>query len=715
MSARLSRRRLLQGASGALVIGFVAGPVSRRLWANEPEAAAPPRPALNPNAFLRIDADDTVSILLAHSEMGQGIWTALPMLVAEELECDWAQIRVAHAPAAPAYAHPGWGIQATGGSTTVWSEFDRYRQVGAMARTLLVQAAAQRFGVDPADCQVANGRVSASRQSASFGELAAAAATLPAPSEVALKPREQWRLLGKPTARLDSPEKTDGSARFGIDAQLDGLAVALVARPPAFGATLSKVDDSAAKAVPGVHSVHRIGNAVAVVGEHFWAAKKGRDALMLEWDESASADLDSEALWQRYRDLAREPGALVVEQGNAAEQLADGERLEADYEVPFLAHAMMEPLNCTVRIDDSGCDIWTGTQFQTLDQGVAAKLTGLPPEKIRVHTLFLGGGFGRRANPVSDFVAEAVQVAMAAKRAIKLVWTREDDTRGGYYRPMYVHRMRAKLGDNGRPQAFSDVIVGQSILAGTPFGMMIQNGIDHSSVEGVSDSPYLPAIAHYRVGLHTTQLPVPVLWWRSVGHTHTAFAMECFLDEMAAQAGSDPLDYRRALLQQAKATRMLGVLDRVASEFGWERPLAEGRGKGLAVHQSFGSFVAQAAEVSVRGRRIQVHRVHCAIDCGIYINPLTIEAQVQGSIAFGLSAALHQALELRGGRVAQSNFHDFPCLRLDEMPEVHVHLVDSGEKSGGVGEPATPPIAPAVANAVFDAVGKRLRSLPLRA
>ncbi|MCB1633444.1 MAG: xanthine dehydrogenase family protein molybdopterin-binding subunit [Xanthomonadales bacterium] len=707
----LSRRRLLQ-TGGALLIGFVAGPLHRHARAQDAAATV----AVDPNAFLRIDADGLVSVLLSHCEMGQGIWTALPMLIAEELECDWSAIRVAHAPVAPAYNHTGWGIQGTGGSSSVLSEFDRYRRVGAMARQLLLQAAAAHFGVAESTCRAKSGRVHAGSRSIGFGELAAAAAKLPAPTEVTLKPRSAWRLLGQPTARLDSPEKTDGTALFGIDAQVEGLSVALLARPPSFGATLKRVDDSAAKAVSGVHSVHRIGEAVAVVAAHFWAARQGRDALLLEWDESAGSELTSTELWQRYRELAGSAGATVVSEGDADAALSEPEGLlQADYEVPYLAHAAMEPLNCTVRIDDSGCDVWTGTQFQTLDQAAVAKLTGLPVAKVRIHTLFLGGGFGRRANPASDFIAQAVQVAQVAKRPVKLIWTREDDMRGGYYRPMFLHRLRARLDDVGQPAAFSDVIVGQSILRGTAFAAMVRDGIDHSSVEGVSDSPYLAAIPKRHVSMHSPELGVPVLWWRSVGHTHTAFAMECFIDEMAAKAGQDPLLYRRELLGQAKAERMLGVLDRVASEFGWDRALPEGRGKGLAVHHSFGSYVAQAAEVSVRGRRVQVHRVHCAIDCGIYINPLTIEAQVQSAIAFGLSAALHQALELREGRVAQSNFHDFPCLRMDEMPQVHVHLVDSGQPPGGVGEPATPTIAPAVANAVFHATGKRLRSLPLRA
>jgi isoquinoline 1-oxidoreductase beta subunit len=717
----LSRRRFIAaGGATGLIIAFQVSVGRRFAIATEnpesgPQGDSPAAAQVDHNAFLRIGVDDSVTVLLAHSEMGQGIWTALPMLIAEELECDWSRIRVEHAPAAPVYAHTAFGIQATGGSTTVWSEFDRYRRVGAIARTLLIQAAAAKFGVAADSCKAENGVVSSGSKRATFGELAEAAAALTAPTEVALKPREQWRLLGKPTARLDSAEKTDGSAIFGLDVALDDLSVALVARPPAFGAKLTAVDAAAAKAVPGVLGVYRLENSVAVVGKHFWAAKKGRDALQLSWDETASAELGSEQLWLQFRELADQPGAVAAQKGDSGAQFADAKDIvSADYEVPFLAHAAMEPLNCTVRIDASGCDIWTGTQFQTLDQAIAAKLTGLPPEKVRVHTTFLGGGFGRRANPAADFVAEAVQVAIAAKRPVKVVWTREDDTRGGYYRPMFLHRLRARLGDQGVPNAFEDVIVGQSILTGTAFAAMVQNGIDSSSVEGVADSPYLPAIDHLRVGLHSPTVPVPVLWWRSVGHTHTAFAMECFIDELAAKAGLDPLLYRRELLGRAKAQRMLGVLDKAAAEFGWERKLADGRGKGLAVHHSFGSYVAQAVEVSVRGRRIQVHRVHCAIDCGIHINPLTIEAQMQSGIAYGLSAALHQALELRGGRVAQSNFHDFPSLRLDEMPEVVVHIVDSGERPGGVGEPGTPPIAPAVANAVFNATGKRLRSLPLR-
>jgi isoquinoline 1-oxidoreductase beta subunit len=719
----LSRRRFIVAAGGGLVIAFVVPLASRFAIAQEqhpesgPQGAPPTPPLPQPNAFLTIGNDDSVRILLAHSEMGQGIWTALPMLVAEELGCDWSKVVVEHAPAAPAYAHTAFGIQATGGSTSVWSEFDRYRQVGALAREMLIAAAAAKFGVDAAQCRVSDGTVTAGANSARFGELADAAAKLPPPTEVKLKDRKDWRLLGKPTRRLDSRAKVDGSAVFGIDVRFEGLKVAVVARPPVFGGKLKSFDASAARAVKGVRAVVEVPSGIAVVADHFWAARAGRDALTIEWDLGPNAALDSAKLKADYVALSKTPGAVAAQAGDAPAKLAGAKAvIEAQYDVPYLAHAAMEPLNCTVRLGKDSCEIWTGTQFQTLDQVAAAKVAGLEPAQVTIHTPFLGGGFGRRANPANDFVIEAVHVAKASGLPVKVVWTREDDTRGGYYRPAFVHRLRAALADDGSVEAFAGTAVGQSILAGTAFAAMVKDGIDSASVEGMADSPYLGGVANHRVELHTPSPGVPVLWWRSVGHTQNAFAMEGFIDELAHAAKQDPVAFRRRLLKAAgeKGRRNLAVLERAVEAFGWDKPLPEGHGKGVAVHESFGSHVAQVAEVSVSGGRVRVHRVVAAIDCGVFVNPLTIEAQVQGAIVYGLSAALSGQITFREGRVVQSNFHDYPTLRLDQMPKVEVHLVDSGEKPGGVGEPGTPPIAPAVANAIFAATGQRLRSLPFR-
>jgi isoquinoline 1-oxidoreductase beta subunit len=719
----LSRRHFVLAVSGALVLAFVVPQASRFALAQEngPEdgpAGSPPKPpAPRPNAFLSIGEDDRVRILLAHSEMGQGIWTALPMLIAEELGCDWSRIEVAHAPAAPDYAHTVFGAQMTGGSSTVWSEFDRYRRVGAMAREMLVAEAAARWDVPVAQCRVDHGVIRAGDRALRFGELAAAAATRTPPDDVALKDRKDWTVLGKPTRRLDSRAKVDGSAVFGLDVRFDGLKIAMVARSPVFGGKVKSFRAEAARAVKGVRAVVEVPSGIAVVADHTWAARAGRDALEIEWDLGSGATLDSERLLEDYDARSRRPGDKVLEVGQPARRIAaSSRRVEARYDVPFLAHAAMEPLNCTVRLGDGSCEIWTGTQFQTGDQAAAARVAGLKPEQVVVHTPFLGGGFGRRANPANDFVIEAVHVAKASGLPVKLVWTREDDLRGGYYRPAFLHRMQATLGDEGRVEALSATAVGQSILAGTPFAGMIRDGIDASSVEGLADSPYLEAIAHRRVDLHTTTVGVPVLWWRSVGHTQNAFAVESFIDELAHAAGQDPVAFRRTILRAAgdKGRRNLAVLERAVAAFDWSAKLPDGHGKGVAVHESFGSHVAQVVEASVSGGRVRVHRVVAAIDCGVYVNPLTIEAQVQGSIVYGLSAALNGRIALREGRVVQSNFHDYPMLRIDQMPKVEVHLVDSGENPGGVGEPATPPIAPAVANALFAATGQRLRSLPFR-
>ncbi len=704
----VSRRRFLKTSAG-FVIGFRVLPNGRlSALQGAPAAALPP-----PNAFLRIGEDDTVTVLLAHSEMGQGVWTTLPMMVAEELECDWSKIRVENAPAAPVYAHPAYGAQMTGGSTSTWSELDRYRQVGAMARQMLIAAAAAKWGVAPSACRAENGFVVSGTHRTSYGSLAKAAQAQKPPSSVTLKQRKDWKILGKPTRRLDSPQKVAGKAEFGIDARVPGMKVALVARPPVFGGRVKGFRAEKAKAVPGVRAVVEIPSGVAVVADHFWAAKVGREALEIDWDLGTGASLDTAKMFEQYRAMAAHDGLKAAAAGDVGPALASAAaRVDAEYEFPFLAHAAMEPLNCTVRLSPDSCEVWAGTQFQTGDQAAAARIAGLKPEQVSLHTTFLGGGFGRRANPASDFVAEAVHVAKAAGVPVKVVWMREDDMRGGYYRPMWAHKLSVGLGPDNAPVAWKQSIVGQSIMEGTPFAMMIKEGIDETSVEGVVDSPYLQATPHHYVGLQSPKSPVPVLWWRSVGHSHTAFVMETMIDALADKAREDPLAYRRRLLKNAP--RHLGVLNLAAEKAGWGKPLPPGRFQGLAVHSSFGSYVAEVAEVSVEKAKVRVHRVVCAIDCGVCINPAGVAAQMQSGIVFGLSAALYGEITLKEGRVEQSNFDSYPMLEGGEMPKVEVHILDSAEKSGGVGEPGTPPIAPAVANAVFAATGKRLRRLPFQ-
>lgn len=706
----ISRRDFLRAsvaAAGGLVIGFWL-PGKQRLAL----AQGAPKAPIHPNAFLRIGKDGWVTVMVKNLEFGQGVTTALPMLVAEELECDWARVRAELAPSAPEYVHTGFGMQMTGGSMSVGDSWTQLRTVGAQARTMLVAAAAGQWKVKAEACRAEKGFVlGPGGRKTSFGSLVEAAAKLPVPEKVALKDPKRFRLIGKPTRRLDAAERIEAKTVFGLDMKRPNLHTAVVAHPPVFGARMKSFDPEKVKAVPGVTHVVQLPNGVAVLARNFWAAKKGRDALEIQWDPGPDAALSTGGLRKEYGGLARQPGALARKAADPAAIKAAAKTIVAEYEVPFLAHAPMEPLNCTVEYRGDSAEIWCGSQFQTVDHGAAAKVLGLPVEKVQLHTLPAGGGFGRRANPASDYVIEACEIAKAAKVPVKAVWTREDDIRGGYYRPMYVHRVEAGLDAQGNLVGWNHVIVGQSIIAGTAFEpFLVKEGIDETSVEGVSDTPYdIPNLA---LTLHSPKSPIPSLWWRSVGHSHTAFVMETMIDELAAAAGQDPVAFRRKLL--AKHPRVLATLELAAKKAGWGTPLPAGRARGIAVHESFGSVCAHVAEVSLDQGAVRVHRVVSAFDCGLVVNPLTVEAQVQGAVAFGLSAALHSAITLKDGKVQQSNFHDYLVLRMPEMPKVEVHLVaSSADKPTGVGEPGTPPIAPAVANALFALTGKRARVLPL--
>jgi len=677
-------------------------------------AAAAAEAAFAPNAFLRIGADGSVTVIVNKSEMGQGVYTSLPMLVAEELACDWKRVRVEAAPVAPEYNHTQFGaIMVTGGSTSVRSEWERLSKAGAAAREMLVAAAAAGWRVAPAACRAENGVViGPGGRRAGYGSLAARAAKLPVPQEPKLKGPKQRKLIGKAIHRLDSPAKINGTATFGMDVHTPGMLTAVIARPPVFGATVKSFDPKKALAVPGVKQVVAVPAGVAVVADGFWPAQQGREALEVVWDEGQWAQISTPAMREEYARLAAMPGLAARHDGDAPSELAKAARpLQAEYEVPYLAHATMEPLNCFVDLKKESCLIRTGSQFQTVDRNAAAREAGLKPEQVTLETTFLGGGFGRRACTGSDFVVEAVQVAKAVGKPVKVIRSREDDMRAGYYRPMWYDRIAACLDDTGRPLAWRHTIVGQSIIAGTPFEpAMVKGGIDHTSVEGAVDIPY--AIPNLLVDLHTTKNGVPVLWWRSVGHSHNAFVVESFLDEVAHSAGQDPYQYRRSLL--AHHPRHLGVLQTAAEKAGWGEKLPAGTGRGIAVHESFGSFIAQVAEVSLDAAgQVQVHRVVCAIDCGRIVNPDIIKAQMESGIVFGLSAALYGAITLKNGRVEQGNFDTYPLVRMQAAPKVEVYLVPSDEPPGGVGEPGVPPIAPAVANALFAATGTRVRSLPL--
>ena len=705
----LTRRRFLQGtalAAGALVIGF-------RLDGRTAGAAE----ALAPDAFIRIAPDNTITIISRHIELGQGTYSGLATILAEELDADWSQIRVEAAPAdAQRYGNPlVGGMQLTGGSTAMAAAWDQLRRAGATARAMLVEAAAREWSVPASTITVDGGVIShsPSGRRATFGELAAKAAALTPPAQVTLKDPKDFKLIGKRAPRVDSKAKTDGSAQFTADFAAPGLLTAVIARPPRFGATVKSVDATAARRVKGVTHVVRVPSGVAVVATGFWAARQGREALRVTWDESRAERRGSDDLYAAYRTLAARPGTPAKRVGDAAGALRGATKvIEAVYEFPYLAHAPMEPLDAVVRIGADAVDLWAGSQAPTWDQQVVARIAGVPADRVRVHTLLAGGSFGRRATPDSDVAGEAAAVAKAVGggKTVKVVWTREDDIRGGRYRPLYVHRLRAGLDARGTIVGWEHRIVGQSIGMGTAFeAALVKDGVDATSVEGAANLPY--DIPNLTVELHTTKVGVPVLWWRSVGSTHTAYSTETFLDELAHAAGRDPLELRRALL--GKHPRHRAALNLAAEKSGWGQALPAGRARGIAVHESFNSVVAQVAEVSRRPDGLpRVERVVCAVDCGTAINPDVVRAQMEGGIGYGLAAALWSEVTLVQGRVQQRNFDDYRPLRIDDMPTVEVHIVPSGAAPTGVGEPGVPPIAPAVANALFHLTGQRVRRLP---
>ncbi|MDX2121504.1 MAG: xanthine dehydrogenase family protein molybdopterin-binding subunit [Gemmatimonadota bacterium] len=678
-------------------------------------ATASSPPVFLPNAFVRVAEDGSVIVVAKHLEMGQGSYTGLATIVAEELDADWTKVRVEGAPAdASKYNNTLFGpVQATGGSSAMANSYQQHRVAGATARAMLVAAAAAEWGVDAAGLTTENSVVTnpATGKRLGYGRLARAAAALPVPENVPLKDPASFRLIGRSAPRVDAKAKSTGKAVFTQDFTLPGMVTAVVAHPPRFGATVKSFDATAAKAVPGVKDVVQIPTGVAVLADGFWAAQQGRQALRVEWDESKAFRGSTPELFAQYRTLAAKPGLVARKDGNAAANLGRGKAVEAVYEVPFLAHACMEPMNCVVQLSADKCEIWNGEQFQTPDQMAVAALTGLKPEQVSITMLYAGGSFGRRANPRSDYVLEAVSIAKAiqGRAPVKMVWTREDDTRAGWFRPMYVHHVKASVDGSGKVGAWQHRVVGQSIMKGSPFEGFIQKGIDPTSVEGVTDTGY--GIPHFQVELHPTDLPVPIQWWRSVGHTHTAFVMETMMDELAAAAGQDPVAFREAHL--GNSPRHLAVLKLAAEKAGWGTPLPDGRARGVAVHQSFGSFVAEVAEVSVENGKPKVHRVVAAVDCGLAINPDNITMQVQSAVAYGLSALLTGDITLKDGVVEQANFDTYPVLRITDMPVVEVHILPSAEPPTGIGEPGTPPIAPAVANALFHLTGKRVRKLPV--
>lgn len=707
------RRHFLIGA-GVIAAGTAAGIYVVPGLLRDDATGAGPSVDFKPGAYLRISSDDTVTVIIGKSEMGQGVHTGLPMIAAEELDLNPQRVRVEFAGIDAAFNHPFMGLQFTGGSMSTLSTYEPLRQAGATARAMLIAAAAQQWNVEPATLRTEDGVVTDGRRRATYGSLAAIAATLPMPGKVALKPRSEFKYLGRSQKRLDNLEKVTGRAQFGLDVDLPDMLTAMVARPPAFGATVRSFDDTAARAIPGVVEIRKVPSGIAVIAQHTWAAKRGRDALVIDWDLSAGADLSTRALRKQWRELAQKPGRVAHDAGDAVKALkAASKSFDVEYELPYLAHACMEPLNCVAQVTADRCELWVGTQNQSQDGLLVAKALGLAPEQVVLHTTFLGGGFGRRASHSSDFVVEAALVAQGVGKPVKTVWTREDDMHGGYYRPYSINRVRAGVDASGMPVAYLHTSVGKPVLAQTIFASMVmKDGIDPTSHEGSSDMPY--AIPNLRVEVHATNELVPILWWRSVGHSINGFVANSAIDELAALGGRDPVALRRAML--AGKPRHLAVLEKAVAESGYGvKGLPPGHAQGVALHESFGSIVAQVAEVSVQGSDVRVHRVTCAVDCGFAVNPDQVVAQMQSGIAYGLTAALYGEITFEGGRPQQGNFDTYPLLRLADTPAIDVFIVNSDGPMGGAGEPGTPPIAPAVCAAIYAASGQRIRRLPISA
>ncbi|RVJ81437.1 xanthine dehydrogenase family protein molybdopterin-binding subunit [Sinorhizobium medicae] len=712
-----SRRQFLLGALAAgtgIAVGY-------RLLSASPALAGEAEAGNDSHAFspyLTIGGDGKVTILSSQFEMGQGSYNGIATLVAEELDADWSTIDVKGAAGnIPAYGNIAFGgtMQGTGGSTSMSTSWERYRKAGAAARAMLIAAAAAEWKVDAAEITVENGVLShPSGKSGGFGAFAAKATTMPVPADVKLKEPSAWKFIGNAELkRFDSARKANGTEQYTIDVKLPGMLTAVMIHPPLFGAKAKSFDASAARAIKGVVDVVETPRGIAVVGEHMWAAIKGREAVTVEWDEADAEKRGTAELMSTYRDLAgKTPAAFARKDGDAEAAFAAAAKvIEATFEFPYLAHAALEPLNAVARRNEDGTiEIWGGHQLPDVYQKLASEIAGVPVENVRLNVMKTGGSFGRRAVFDGDVVVEAVHVAKALgfRAPVKVQWTREEDTRAGRYRPAYVHRLKAGIDADGKLVAWSDHIVGQSIVAKTAWDGMVQNGVDPTSVEGANNLPY--AIQNQTVGLTTTDVRVPVLWWRSVGSTHTAFAAEAFLDEVAQAAERDPLEFRLSMLEPQ--SRHATVLKLAAEKAEWQKPLPEGRFRGVAVAESFGSVVAQIAEVSTDGNGIKVERVVAVVDCGLAINPDQVRAQVEGGVGFGLSAILGEEITLTDGKVDQGNFDMYTPLRIDAMPKVEVHIVASSNPPSGIGEPGVPPIGPAVANAAFKALGKRIRVMP---
>ena len=714
----VSRRSFLRASSVA------AGGLLVSLYLDMPTPAqegAPPAKAYPPDAFVHVKSDGKILITVNRLEFGQGVQTSLPMVLADEMDADWSQVVPELAPAADVYKDPVFGIQMVGGSGSIAHYLQQYRELGAKTRAMLIAAAAERWKVSPDQCRTENSVVyGPGNKSARYAELADRAAHQPVPEKVRLKNPSEFRLIGKRVPRLDSAAKCDGSQKFGLDLDLPGMKIAMVAHPPVFGGRVKTIDDSEARKVSGVKDIFELplvkGSGVAVVADRFWTAKQARDLLKIDWDTSAVEHPDSEQLWARYKEMARTAGNIAVKRGDdkAMNRIPPARRIVAEYEFPFLAHSPMEPLNATVLFKGDKGEAWVPSQFQTMDQMAVAEVLGVKPDQVTFHTEYAGGGFGRRAVIDSHVPREAAAIAKRLKGTpVKLVWTREDDVRGGYYRPMHAHRVEIGIGADGMPSAWRHVIVGQSLVAGTPFAvMMIKNGVDQTTVEGAADTSY--NVPNFLVTAHNPTVNVPVLWWRSVGHTHNAFVMETLIDELATRAKIDPIAYRRKLLKP-DAKKLRSVLDLLDRESGWRNSLPNGHAAGIAIHECFETAVACAVDVSVENKRPKIHRATVAVNCGLAVNPLTIESQFQGGLGFGLTQLMAGgAITFKDGRVQQRNFDGYtPPYIMDAPVAVDVHIVPSTEAPTGCGEPPVPVISPAVVNALARLTGKRYRQLPL--
>src|SRR5262245_27427433 len=691
----MNRRHFLKStavATGGLVLGFY---LPDKLHA----AVEPNNPGAKLNAWVHISPDDTVTLAIHKAEMGQGTVTSLAMLLAEELECDWNKIKTEFPGVDPEFGP----VQGVVGSQSIRTSWDLLRKTGASAREMLVSAAAQKWNVNVSDCRAENNAVVNTKTNArlSYGSLAEAASKLPVPAAPMMKDPSKFRIVGKPMKRRDTPLKVNGTAGFALDMKLPGMLYAVVARSAAFGGKVTSFDATQAKAVPGVKHVVQISNGVAVVADNTWAAIEGRKALQLQIDDGPRGTTTSATIRKTFMDLAAKPGAVAFNEGNVETALAGAaKKIEAVYEVPYLAHSPMEPLNCTAHVQANSCDIWTGSQMQTAAQQAGVRITGLPADKVQIHTTFLGGGFGRRARV--DFISEAIEVSKAVGVPVKLTWTREDDTQQDFYRPASYTTFAAGLDAQGWPVAWNARVVCPSFSG-------LRDGVDRTGVEGI---PEVYDVPNMHVEYHPPDVGIPVSFWRSVGYSQNTFFTESFIDEMAAASGKDPLEFRRRLL--AKQPRLLGVLNLAAEKIGWNTSPPAGRFRGIGLSPNVGSFEAQIAEISVNQGRVRVHRVVCAVDCGYTVNPATIVHQVRGGIVFGLTAALKGAITIDRGRVEQSNFNNYEMLRIDEMPVIDVYIVPSTQRVGGMGELSVPGIAPAITNAIFKATGKRIRQLPIR-